>query len=120
MAVRASPQCTRTALSAACGQGQWRRHDPGAVLRDLIVTLADGGVCFADIEALRTSAAPGEPGASDSTAWRLVGRLADDELSAVRLADADRAARGYVWANGGCPPSVQALWGPDSSWRTAE
>ena len=96
-------------LSVACGQREWRRHDPGAVLRDLIVTLADGGVCFADIEALGTGAAPGEPVASDSTAWRLVDALAGDKLAGVRLADAERAARAYVWANGGCPPSVQAL-----------
>ncbi|MGI8574011.1 MAG: hypothetical protein ACR2MA_01435, partial [Egibacteraceae bacterium] len=64
------------------------------MLRDLIVTLADGGVCFADIEALGTGAAPGARVASDSTAWRLVDALAGDELAGVRLADAERAARG--------------------------
>lgn len=82
------------ALAGVCGGRGWRRHDPGGVLRDVIVTQADGGVCLSDIEALRTSAEPGGPVASDSTAWRLVDRLADDDCAAERLAAADRAARG--------------------------
>src|SRR3990172_315508 len=29
------------------------RHDPGRVVRDLVLTLADGGDCLADLRALR-------------------------------------------------------------------
>jgi len=47
-------------------------HEPGAVLRDLVVMLADGGDDFSAIETLRGQADLDGPVASDSTAWRRV------------------------------------------------
>ncbi len=43
------------ALSAAIAPTRQRRsaHDPGVVLRDLAVMLADGGECLADLGTLR-------------------------------------------------------------------
>lgn len=43
------------ALSDAMAPTRERRsaHDPGVVLRDLVVTLADGGDCLSDLGALR-------------------------------------------------------------------
>ena len=49
-----------------------RRHEPGSVLVDLAVTLADGGDCLSDLQVLRNQ--PGLFGevASQTTAWRVV------------------------------------------------
>ncbi len=43
------------AFSAAMARTRTRRsaHDPGVVLRDLVVMLADGGTCLADLGAQR-------------------------------------------------------------------
>jgi len=48
-------------------------HDPGVILRDLAVMLADGGRCLADLGAQRERAARlGAAVASDSTAYRVI------------------------------------------------
>jgi hypothetical protein len=49
-----------------------RRHEPGSVLVDLALTLADGGDCLSDLQVLRNQ--PGLFGevASQTTAWRVV------------------------------------------------
>jgi hypothetical protein len=70
--------------------------DPGAVLRDLVVMLADGGDDFSAIETLRGQAELLGSVASDSTAWRRVADLADDELSVARLDAARRRVRADV------------------------
>jgi hypothetical protein len=51
-------------------------HDPGRVLRDLAVMLADGGEALTDIGALREQAALFGAVASDSTAYRALERIA--------------------------------------------
>lgn len=87
-------------------------HEPGKVVRDLVVTLADGG------DALRHLAVLGGedqqpllgPVASPATANRTVVALADDELVVERLAAARKAARLRVWATGGAPPVVAQAW----------
>lgn len=58
------------ALSEAMAPTRERRsaHDPGVVLRDLAVMLADGGDCLADMGALRDTADLFGKVASDSTA----------------------------------------------------
>ncbi|HEX6254692.1 MAG TPA: IS1380 family transposase [Euzebyales bacterium] len=98
------------ALSAAaapvCSAGLV--HEPGAVLRDLVVMLADGGDDFSAIETLRGQADLDGPVASDSTAWRRVADLAGHELSVVRLDAARRRVRATVWRRGGAPPAVAA------------
>ena len=81
-------------------------HDPGAVLRDVVVTLVDGGDDFSAIEVLRGQARLLGAVASDSTAWRRVADLAGDELSIARLDAARRAARTSAWAAGAAPTAV--------------
>ncbi len=81
-------------------------HDPGAVLRDVVVTLVDGGDDFSAIEVLRGQASLLGEVASDSTAWRRVNDLAGDELAVARLDDARRAARTAAWQAGAVPTAV--------------
>jgi Transposase DDE domain group 1 len=59
------------ALSWRPGRGHIRRHrhDPGAVLRDLAVVLADGGDCLSDLAVLRDQPELFGPVASTATAW---------------------------------------------------
>ncbi len=96
------------ALSAAaapsCPNGVL--HDPGAVLRDLIVTLVDGGDDFSAIEMLRGQTKLLGPVASDSTAWRRVADLAGDELAVARTDHARRTARTAAWQAGAVPAAV--------------
>jgi hypothetical protein len=93
-----------TAAGPACSDGLV--HDPGAVLRDLVVTLADGGDDFSAIETLRGQDQMLGPVASDSTAWRRVADLARDELSVARLDAARQRVRGTVWRVGGAPAAI--------------
>ena len=90
------------APSCAVGLG----HDPGAVLRDLMVTLVDGGDDFSSIEVLRGQADLVGAVASDSTAWRRVADLARDELAVAGLDDARRVARAGAWDAGAAPAAV--------------
>jgi hypothetical protein len=55
-------------------------HDPGRVLRDLAVTLADGGDCLADLRGLRDQRLLFGPVASDATAWRVIDQIAGSQL----------------------------------------
>jgi len=63
-------------------------HDPGRVVRDLAVMLADGGDALCDLRALRDQPVLFGRVASDSTAWRVI-----DDVCEVGLLDALRAAR---------------------------
>ena len=80
-----------------------RGHDPGRVIRDLAVMLADGGECVADLGAVRDQRALFGPVASDSTACRIIDRIA----SAPGLLDGLRAAharaRARFWTLHGAP-----------------
>ncbi len=78
-----------------------RRHDPGRVLLDVALTLADGGDCLSDLSVLRDQ--PGLFGAvaSTPTASRVVDSVDADRLGAIRAAQA--AARERAWAAGLCP-----------------
>jgi hypothetical protein len=71
-------------------------HDPGRVLVDLAVAVADGAECISDIAVLADQ--PGLFGAvaSDSTVWRLLAQLNDPELAGIAAARA--AAREVAWA----------------------
>ena len=64
-------------------------HDPGRVLRDLAVMLADGGEALTDLGAIREQAALFGAVASDSTAYRALERIAERP----ELLDGLRAAR---------------------------
>src|SRR5687767_5361628 len=63
-------------------------HDPGRVVGDLAVMLADGGDALCDLRTLRDQRALFGRVASDSTAWRVI-----DDIAEVGLLDAVRAAR---------------------------
>jgi hypothetical protein len=70
-----------------------RGHDPGRVIRDLAVMLADGGECVSDLGAVRDHQALFGAVASDSTAFRVVDRVATEPglLDALRFANWFRA-----------------------------
>jgi hypothetical protein len=74
-------------------------HDPGRVLVDLAVAVADGAECISDIAVLADQPALFGAVASDSTVWRLLAQLDAPQLAAVAAARA--AAREVVWAQRG-------------------
>ncbi len=80
------------------------QHDPGRVVRDLALTLADGGDCLADLRALRDQESLFGRVASDATAWRALAALDDRRLVAIRAARAE--ARRRVWEQAGAPDRV--------------
>jgi Transposase DDE domain group 1 len=73
------------------------------VIRDLAVMLADGGECVSDLGAVREQDALFGEVASDSTAFRMVDRIASEPglLDAVRVAHA--RARERLWELHGAP-----------------
>jgi hypothetical protein len=70
-------------------------HDPGRVLVDVAVMLADGGVAISDLAVLRDQ--PGLFGsvASTATAWRILDGV--DEQTLTRLRHARAVARERAW-----------------------
>jgi len=95
---------TSALSSRLAGVKQRRRgHDPGVVVRDLAVMLADGGECVSDLGAQRDQQPLFGPVASDSTAFRMVDRIASTPgmLDAVRVAHA--RARERFWELDGAP-----------------
>jgi Transposase DDE domain group 1 len=91
------------ALSAALAPTvrRSRRHDPGRVLLDMALTLADGGDCLSDLSVLRDQPSLFGPVASTPTASRVIDSVDTDLLSAIRRARAE--ARERAWAAGLCP-----------------
>ena len=91
------------------------RHDPGRVLVDLAVAIADGAECISDIAVLADQPALFGPVASDSTVWRLLDQLGEGELAAVAAARA--AAREVAWAQraeaAGCSVPAAAAAGTE-------
>src|SRR3954463_9256467 len=80
-----------------------RGHDPGWVIRDLAVMLAGGGECVADLGAVRDQQALFGPVASDSTAFRVIDRVAADPALLDALRAAHARARERVWELRGAP-----------------
>ena len=80
------------------------RHEPGRVVRDLAVMLADGGDCLTDLGALRDQGVLFGEVASDATAYRCLERLDEAALSRIRAARA--AARARAW---GLAPAPRRL-----------
>jgi hypothetical protein len=83
------------------------RHAPGRVIRDLAVTLADGGDALCDLRALRDQEALFGPVASDSTAYRLIERIADDPDALERIRAARAEARARAWRRGARPRLIE-------------
>jgi hypothetical protein len=98
---------TRALARALAGLRERRgRHDPGRVIRDLAVMLADGGDCLSDLRAVRDQQPLFGPVASDTTAFRLIDRIASDPglLEALRVARAHARAR--AWELGARPERI--------------
>jgi hypothetical protein len=72
------------------------RHDPGRVLVDMAVPVANGATTISDVAVLADQAALFGAVASDSTCWWLLDRLDTVGLGAVARARAQ--AREVVWA----------------------
>src|SRR4051794_30645488 len=80
-----------------------RGHDPRGVIRDLAVMLADGGECVSDLGAVRDQQALFGPVASDSTAFRVIDRVAGDAALLDALRAAHARARERFWQLQGAP-----------------
>lgn len=95
-------------LSGAMAGTRKRRsaHDPGVVLRDLAVMLADGGDCLADLGALRDQLDLFGKVASDSTAFRVIDSINEQQLG--RLRGAVALARPRAWKLGARPGRASA------------
>jgi Transposase DDE domain group 1 len=79
-------------------------HDPGKIVLDLVVAVALGGDCAADIALVRAQPGVFGPVASDPTVSRLIARLAEDGEGAQAAIRAARAtAREWVWRRAGAP-----------------
>jgi hypothetical protein len=88
------------------GLARWRApravHDPGKILTDLVMTLALGGDCLADVAVLRAQPGLAGPVASDPVISRLVAALAAEGPRALRaIRKARAAARERAWALAG-------------------
>jgi hypothetical protein len=97
-----------SALSGALGAIRQRRgrHDPGRVVRDLAVMIADGGDCLSDLRAVRDQQPLFGAVASDATAFRVIDDLAGDPALLAALRDARAGARAQAWAAGARPERI--------------
>lgn len=96
---------TRALCLGLAGLKRRRRgHDPGRVIRDLAVMLADGGECVSDLGTVRDQQELFGKIASDSTAFRTIDRVASEPglLDALRAAHAKARAR-FWELSGGAP-----------------
>ena len=81
-------------------------HDPGRVIRDLAVMLAEGGDCLADLRGVGDQAPLFGPVASASTAFRVIDRIAATPGLPDALRAAHARARERVWTLTGAPARV--------------
>ncbi len=95
---------TRALCSGLVGVKQRRRgHDPGRVIRDLAVMLADGGECVSDLGTIRDQDELFGEVASDSTAFRTIDRVASEPGLLDALRGAHARARRQFWGLHGAP-----------------
>jgi len=83
-------------------------HEPGRVLADLAVVIADGGDALTHLATLRDQDKLFGTVASDATAWRCIERV-DDEEHLDRLRAVRALARERAWAAGAGPDLRQGL-----------
>lgn len=99
----------RLGLTAALGVRPMSRrqrrsaHDPGRVLRDVAVMLADGGDCLSDLAVLRDQPELFGRVASHATAWRTLEAVAADDFGVDGIRVARKAARAVAWRHTGVP-----------------
>lgn len=105
------------ALSAAMASTRERRsaHDPGVVLRDLAVAIADGGEHLSDLGVLRGQQPLFGAVASETTAHRVLKSIGADLLEALRTARAVALAKAW---NAGARPK-ELILDIDASLLTA-
>ena len=103
-------QVTGMDRGLSAGLARWRPgravHDRGKIVTDLVMALALGGDCLADVAVLRAQPELFGPVASDPVVSRLVSRLADDlpaALKAIRAARAAARQRAWALAGGTAP-----------------
>jgi Transposase DDE domain group 1 len=100
----------RVGLTSAPAQGmaatRERRsaHDPGRVLRDVAVMLADGGDCVTDMDAYRGQEHLFGAKASETTTHRVLKSVDEQLLDRIRVARAQ--ARSRAWNAGARPESI--------------
>ncbi len=94
------------ALSEAMAPSRERRsaHDPGVVVRDLAVAIADGGDHVSDLGVLRGQEALFGQIASESTAHRVLKSIDAERLEALRGARAKALER--AWDAGARPQTI--------------
>jgi Transposase DDE domain group 1 len=93
-------------LSEAVAPTRERRsaHDPGRVLRDVAVMLADGGDCVTDMAAYEGQERLFGAKASETTTHRVLKSVDERLLERIRAARA--AARARVWDAGARPETI--------------
>ena len=99
-------QVTGMDRGLSAGLARWRQpravHDPGKIVADLVMALALGGDCLADVAMLRAQPQLFGPVASDPVVSRLVAQLATDAPRALKVIRVARAAaRERAWALAG-------------------
>jgi hypothetical protein len=99
-------RATGLSRGLSAGLERWRApravHDPGKIVTDLMVALALGGDCLADIAVLRAEPELAGPVASDPVVSRLISALAAEAPRALRaIRTARAAARERAWALAG-------------------
>lgn len=98
-----------SALSKAVGATRsWALHDPGKVLRDIALMLADGGDALRHMMVMSGQQVLFGQIASPATACRTMKAVAENPRAMDALADARATTRARVWAAGGAPPAVAA------------
>ena len=93
-------------LSGALAETRERRsaHDPGRVLRDVAVMLADGGDCVTDMDAYRGQERLFGARASETTTQRVLKSVDEQLLARIRAARAQ--ARAWLWDAGARPDTI--------------
>jgi hypothetical protein len=92
------------ALSGAGSRERRSAQDPGRVLCDVAVMLADGGDCVTDMDAYRGQERRFGARASETMTHRVLKSIDETLLAGVR--DARAAARARVWDAGARPETV--------------
>ena len=106
---------SRALSRAARGARSWSLHDPGKVLRDVALTLADGGDALRHMKVIDGQPELFGPIASTATTCRTIIAVAQDPAAMEGLAGARAAAREQAWRMGGAPPAVKVAWGQASA-----
>jgi Transposase DDE domain group 1 len=93
-------------LSDALAGTRERRsaHDPGRVIRDVAVMLADGGDCVTDLDAYRGQERLFGAKASETTTHRVIKSIDEQLLGRIRAARAEARAR--AWGAGARPQTL--------------